>query len=60
MSLRDLLLCCLFAVIMPTGQVMFKWAALTHARLDGALQSEERVGRLETVWRRRCGGGSRD
>jgi len=37
MSLRDLLMCCLFAVVMPTGQIMFKWAALTHARLDGAL-----------------------
>jgi multidrug transporter EmrE-like cation transporter len=39
MPLKDLLLCASFAVALPAGQAMFKWAAITHARLHGDLAS---------------------
>lgn len=35
MPLRDALLCSVFALALPMGQVMFKWAALYNARLEG-------------------------
>jgi drug/metabolite transporter (DMT)-like permease len=34
-SPRDILLCAVFAVVMPAGQVMFKWAAVYNERLSG-------------------------
>ena len=37
MALRDAALCVVFAAALPAGQIMFKWAALTQARLDGPL-----------------------
>jgi len=37
MPLKDLLLCGSFAFALPAGQVLFKWAALTHNRLQGDL-----------------------
>lgn len=35
MNLKDLLLCAAFAVAIPTGQILFKWAAAYNARLEG-------------------------
>lgn len=35
MSPKDIALCSVFAVAMPAGQVMFKWAALYNAKLAG-------------------------
>lgn len=35
MSLRDALLCSIFALALPIGQVMFKWAAIYNTRLEG-------------------------
>ena len=35
MGWREIVLCCVFAVALPVGQVMFKWAALYNARLEG-------------------------
>ena len=35
MSPKDVLLCSVFAVVMPAGQVMFKWAALYNEKLSG-------------------------
>ncbi|MDO8410629.1 MAG: hypothetical protein Q7S93_11290 [Phenylobacterium sp.] len=37
MALRDMALCVVFAAALPVGQVMFKWAALYNAQLDGPL-----------------------
>lgn len=37
MALRDAALCVVFAAALPAGQIMFKWAALTQARLEGPL-----------------------
>jgi len=37
MSPKDFALCAGFAVALPIGQVMFKWAALYAARLEGPL-----------------------
>ncbi|MDP3660864.1 hypothetical protein [Phenylobacterium sp.] len=37
MPLKDLLLCASFAVVLPAGQAMFKWAAVHHASLQGDL-----------------------
>lgn len=37
MSPKDIFLCSLFAVVMPAGQVMFKWAALYNERLTGGV-----------------------
>jgi drug/metabolite transporter (DMT)-like permease len=37
MGLKDTLLCSAFAVILPVGQLLFKYAALYNARLDGPL-----------------------
>ncbi|WP_333586294.1 EamA family transporter [Phenylobacterium sp.] len=37
MSPKDMLLCAGVALALPLGQVMFKWAAVYHARLEGAL-----------------------
>ncbi|WP_374657917.1 hypothetical protein [Phenylobacterium sp.] len=36
MSLRDTLLCSVFALALPMGQVMFKWATIYNARLEGS------------------------
>jgi drug/metabolite transporter (DMT)-like permease len=33
--LKDIALCSIFAVVMPTGQILFKWGALYDARLSG-------------------------
>lgn len=35
MSPKDALLCAAFAVVMPAGQVMFKWAAVYNEKLSG-------------------------
>ncbi|HEY8574113.1 EamA family transporter [Phenylobacterium sp.] len=35
MSPKDVLLCSAFAVVMPAGQVMFKWAAVYNEKLSG-------------------------
>ena len=35
MILKDIALCSIFAVVMPTGQILFKWGALYDARLSG-------------------------
>lgn len=37
MTARDFMLCAGFALALPIGQVMFKWAALHNARLEGPL-----------------------
>lgn len=37
MGFKNLLLCLGFALALPVGQVMFKWAALHHAALQGPL-----------------------
>lgn len=37
MGLKDTLLCSVFAVALPIGQALFKWAALVNAGLDGPL-----------------------
>lgn len=37
MSPKDYLLCGSFALALPIGQVMFKWAALHNARLQGPI-----------------------
>jgi drug/metabolite transporter (DMT)-like permease len=37
MGLKDTLLCSVFAIALPIGQLIFKWAAIYNARLDGAL-----------------------
>lgn len=37
MGLKDTLLCAAFAVAMPAGQLMFKWAATYDATLAGPL-----------------------
>lgn len=37
MTGRDLLLCGGFALALPIGQVMFKWAALAHAQTEGPI-----------------------
>jgi drug/metabolite transporter (DMT)-like permease len=37
MSPGDILLCCAFAVTLPIGQVMFKFAAMRHATLQGSI-----------------------
>lgn len=37
MGLKDTLLCSVFAIALPIGQLMFKWAAIYNARLEGAL-----------------------
>ena len=39
MSPKDVLLCTAFAVVMPAGQVMFKWAANYNERLSGPFVS---------------------
>ncbi len=35
MSWREFLMCTAFAVALPIGQVMFKWAAIYNERLEG-------------------------
>jgi drug/metabolite transporter (DMT)-like permease len=35
MGLKDTLLCSVFAVALPVGQAMFKWAAIYNTRLEG-------------------------
>lgn len=35
MSWKDMLLCSAFAVALPIGQVLFKWAAIYSARQEG-------------------------
>jgi drug/metabolite transporter (DMT)-like permease len=35
MGLKDTLLCSVFAVALPIGQAMFKWAAIYNTRLEG-------------------------
>jgi len=35
MGWKDILLCSVFAVALPIGQVMFKWAAIYNTRLEG-------------------------
>jgi multidrug transporter EmrE-like cation transporter len=35
MSPKDLLLCAAFSLAVPTGQMLFKWAALQDARFQG-------------------------
>jgi len=37
MTWRDVLLCLGFSVALPVGQVMFKFAAVQHEKLTGAL-----------------------
>jgi multidrug transporter EmrE-like cation transporter len=37
MGLKDTLLCSVFAVALPIGQAMFKFAAIYNARLEGPL-----------------------
>lgn len=37
MGLKDTLLCSAFAVIMPIGQALFKWAAIYNEGLGGPL-----------------------
>ena len=37
MTWKDALLCAGFSLALPTGQVMFKWAAITNERLTGPL-----------------------
>jgi drug/metabolite transporter (DMT)-like permease len=37
MGLKDTLLCSVFAIALPIGQLMFKWAAIYNAGLDGPL-----------------------
>ncbi|HEX5377395.1 MAG TPA: EamA family transporter [Phenylobacterium sp.] len=37
MGLKDTLLCSVFAVALPIGQAMFKWAALYNATQEGPL-----------------------
>lgn len=37
MTRTNLLLCAAFAVALPIGQTLFKWAALTNAKLSGPL-----------------------
>jgi len=37
MKLQDYLLCAGFAVALPAGQMLFKFAALYHEKLDGPL-----------------------
>jgi multidrug transporter EmrE-like cation transporter len=37
MGLKDTLLCSVFAVALPIGQAMFKYAAVYNARLEGPL-----------------------
>lgn len=39
MGLKDTLLCSVFAVALPVGQAMFKFAALYNARLEGGFVS---------------------
>ena len=36
MTPKDFALCSVFAVALPAGQMMFKWAALYSARLEGS------------------------
>lgn len=35
MHWKDALLCSVFAVALPVGQVMFKWASIYNTRLEG-------------------------
>jgi drug/metabolite transporter (DMT)-like permease len=35
MHWKDAVLCSVFAVALPIGQVMFKWASIYHAKLEG-------------------------
>ena len=37
MTPKDLALCLVFALALPIGQVMFKWAAMRHASLTGPI-----------------------
>jgi drug/metabolite transporter (DMT)-like permease len=37
MTPKDMALCSVFAVALPVGQMMFKWAAIYNARLTGPL-----------------------
>ena len=37
MKLNDWILCAVFSVTLPIGQVLFKWAANTHATQSGPL-----------------------
>lgn len=37
MTWKDALLCAGFSIALPAGQTLFKWAALTDARLTGPL-----------------------
>lgn len=37
MTPKDFALCATFAVALPIGQLMFKWAALYNARIEGAM-----------------------
>lgn len=37
LGLKDIALCASFAVVLPLGQTLFKWAALYHQRLPGPL-----------------------
>jgi multidrug transporter EmrE-like cation transporter len=35
LSPKDIALCSIFAVVLPLGQVLFKWGAVYNARLSG-------------------------
>jgi drug/metabolite transporter (DMT)-like permease len=35
LSPKDIALCSVFAVVLPLGQVLFKWGAVYHSRLSG-------------------------
>jgi multidrug transporter EmrE-like cation transporter len=35
MGLKDTLLCSVFAIALPIGQLMFKWAAIYNADMEG-------------------------
>lgn len=37
MTLKDMLLCSVFAVALPIGQLLFKWAAIHSASQEGPL-----------------------
>lgn len=37
MTPKDFALCAAFAVALPIGQLMFKWAALYNARIEGTM-----------------------
>lgn len=35
MHWKDIVLCSVFAIALPVGQVMFKWASIYNAKLEG-------------------------